>query len=100
MCIRNTCVCLPDYHGDPYIGCRPECVMNTDCQRNEACIRQKCTDPCINVCGQNAQCTVVNHIPTCSCLTGMIGNAFVACNPQRGNFRLFFMINDNYSFEL
>ena len=91
MCINNACVCLPDYRGDPYIGCRPECVMNNDCLRNQACIRQKCTDPCINICGLNALCTVVNHIPTCTCPTGMVGNAFVACNSRQGTFYCFFL---------
>lgn len=89
MCVRDQCVCLSDYQGDPYIGCRPECVMNTDCQRDKACIRNKCIDPCTNICGLNAQCTVINHIPTCSCLDGMIGNAFVSCAPTPNGNKFF-----------
>lgn len=84
MCINNVCVCLPDYQGDPYIGCRPECVMNTDCKKTQACIKQRCTDPCPNICGQNALCSTVNHIPICTCPTGMTGSAFISCSPPQG----------------
>lgn len=79
-CDNGVCTCLLEYQGDPYRGCRPECVLNTDCQRTQACLRNKCQDPCPGTCGQNAECSVVNHIPICSCLNGYIGNAFVLCN--------------------
>lgn len=75
------CTCLAEYQGDAYRGCRPECVLNNDCPRDKACVRNKCTDPCPGTCGQNAECTVINHIPTCTCLTGYGGNAFVLCTP-------------------
>ncbi|KAJ8938421.1 hypothetical protein NQ318_004707, partial [Aromia moschata] len=79
QCDDGTCTCLPEYQGDPYRGCRPECVLNSDCSRELACIRNKCKDPCPGTCGQNAQCAVINHIPTCSCDEGFRGNAFVLC---------------------
>lgn len=85
-CINGQCQCLPEYHGDPYFNCRPECVLSTDCDQNKACIRRKCVDPCVGVCGQNAICLVVNHIPMCSCVQGFSGNAFVGCNPVKGTF--------------
>ena len=75
----GVCTCLPGYHGDPNYGCRPECLQNPDCPNNRACINSKCEDPCPGVCGQNAECLVVNHIPMCSCPTGMTGNAFLSC---------------------
>ncbi|KAJ4432717.1 hypothetical protein ANN_21354 [Periplaneta americana] len=78
-CQSGLCTCLPDYQGDPYSACRPECVISTECQRNRACIRNKCVDPCLGTCGQNAQCSVVNHIPICSCASGYTGNPFVSC---------------------
>lgn len=78
-CDNGACVCLPEYQGDPYRGCRPECVLNSDCPRTQACLRKKCVDPCIGTCGQNAECSVMNHIPICTCLTGYVGNAFVVC---------------------
>lgn len=79
QCNKGSCACLPEYHGDPYVGCRPECLLNTDCPNNKACLRQKCVDPCPGTCGQNAECSVINHIPTCTCVTGYQGNAFVGC---------------------
>lgn len=81
QCQDGTCTCLPEYQGDPYAGCRPECVLSTDCPRNRACIRNKCSDPCPGTCGQGATCDVVNHIPMCSCPQGMSGNPFVQCRP-------------------
>lgn len=85
LCDDGVCTCLPEYQGDPYRGCRPECVLSNDCSRNKACIRNRCVDPCPGTCGQNAQCTVANHIPSCSCLEGFAGNAFVLCSKIAGN---------------
>lgn len=50
----GSCSCLPEYFGDPYTGCRPECVQNSECDRSKACINNKCKDPCPGVCGINA----------------------------------------------
>lgn len=82
VCEDGVCRCLPEYQGDPYTGCRPECVLSTDCPRDKTCIRNRCMDPCPGTCGQNAECKVINHIPTCSCLEGFSGNAFVLCFKQ------------------
>lgn len=87
VCTDGSCSCLSDYQGDPYIGCRPECILNNDCPLSRACIRNKCVDPCPGTCGENAQCNVYNHIPMCSCLPGMTGNAFLSCRPSRGMCR-------------
>lgn len=84
LCDNGVCSCLLDYQGDPYRGCRPECVLNNDCPRDKACIRSKCLDACVGTCGLNAQCTVTNHIPICSCLAGFTGNAFVSCSKLEG----------------
>lgn len=81
QCNDGICTCLPEYHGDPYAGCRPECVLNSDCNRDKACLRNKCVDPCPGTCAQNAVCEVINHIPMCTCPPGTEGNAFVACRP-------------------
>lgn len=80
--VRNditVCECIQDFHGDPYVGCRPECVLNSDCARNLACMNTKCRDPCPGVCGQAAVCTVTNHIPICTCPPGLSGDPFRAC---------------------
>lgn len=84
QCRAGECTCLPEYQGDPYRGCRPECVLSSDCVRDKACIRNKCSDPCPGTCGQNAQCSVINHIPMCSCSDGFTGNAFVLCSRIQG----------------
>ncbi|KAI4480699.1 hypothetical protein M0802_014155, partial [Mischocyttarus mexicanus] len=83
ICHNGTCTCLPEYHGDPYYGCRPECVQNPDCLLDKACVRNKCSDPCSEACGKNAQCIVINHTPMCSCPDGMSGNAFASCYPVK-----------------
>ncbi|CAB0029718.1 unnamed protein product, partial [Trichogramma brassicae] len=73
------CTCIPPYIGNPYSGCRPECMMNSDCNSNLACINQHCRDPCQGVCGVNAICEVINHIPSCSCKPGYTGEPFQSC---------------------
>lgn len=79
VCNNGQCSCYPEYRGDPYNECRPECVLSTECSPNKACIRNKCVDPCIGICGQGAECSVFNHIPTCNCPQGRTGDPFVQC---------------------
>lgn len=79
QCRDGVCNCLPEYTGNPYESCRPECVLSTECSRDKACIRNKCIDPCPGTCGQNAQCDVINHIPVCSCPAGYTGDPFSIC---------------------
>ena len=74
-----SCSCRLDYIGNPYVECKPECVVNAECARNLACVSQHCVDPCPGVCGAHASCTVLNHAPTCNCEPGYTGNAFIAC---------------------
>lgn len=78
------CECLPNYHGNPYENCRPECITNADCSMNTACIKNKCQDPCRGTCGINALCITTNHIPTCSCPERYTGNSFRICTPLIG----------------
>jgi hypothetical protein len=84
------CQCIPEYFGDPYVACRPECVVNSDCPSNKACQRLHCVDPCPGVCGINAECNVRNHIPTCTCRAGYIGDPFTECRlrPQGKIFHI------------
>lgn len=77
----GSCSCLPEYYGDPYIECRPECVMNSDCPKTKSCVNMKCVDPCVGVCSSNAECFVANHSPYCTCLSGYTGNPSVGCYP-------------------
>lgn len=60
------CSCLPHYYGKSP-NCRPECILNSDCPADQACINKKCSDPCKSTCGINAICSVVNRYPICSC---------------------------------
>lgn len=88
----GSCICLPEYQGDPYTGCRPECVVNSDCGRTRACVNNKCRDPCPGACGNNAECRVANHAPTCTCLPGYTGDPFTNCLlVQAGRLSSFFL---------
>lgn len=85
------CECLPEYQGNPYEGCRPECLISSDCIMSKACIKNKCRDPCPGTCGLSAICSVSNHIPICYCPEGTTGDAFRACQPipeSKGNLYL------------
>lgn len=77
-----TCTCLPNYQGSPP-QCRPECISNSECRYNLACINMKCKDPCVGSCGLNTECHVYNHIPQCTCLQGFVGNPFISCYIQQ-----------------
>lgn len=111
----GSCSCIPDYHGNPYEGCRPECILSSDCSPDKSCIRSKCVDPCPGICGTYATCTVINHIPSCNCINGYYGDPFTGCRSQptqglcespnvmlvysvRESFYIYFLINrDNTS---
>lgn len=55
-------------------------MTNSDCDRTKACLNNKCKDPCPGTCGLNAECKVVNHAPSCSCLPGYVGDPISACH--------------------
>lgn len=55
--------------------------MNTDCASDRTCFNNKCVDPCLGTCGQNAECRVINHAPLCYCFSGYTGNPLHACMP-------------------
>ena len=74
-----SCTCIRDYTGNPYIECKPECVVNAECPRHLACVNQHCVGPCPGVCGHHATCSVTNHVPQCRCDPGYQGDAFTAC---------------------
>lgn len=87
-----SCSCLETYVGLPP-NCRPECVINADCPSDKACINEKCRDPCPGSCGLNTRCSVYNHIPTCTCEEGYVGDPFVNCHlkPAEGEYVLKFL---------
>ena len=75
---RCQCTCTAGMIGSPP-NCRPECVVDSDCSQDKACINRKCQDPCPGLCGLNAKCDVRNHVPICICIPGFIGNPFSQC---------------------
>lgn len=85
---QAVCSCLPDYIGSPP-SCRPECIVNSECALDKACVNQKCADPCPNTCGLGAQCTTKNHSPICACPPGFTGDPFTRCSPQRKRTQYF-----------
>lgn len=82
---RAVCTCTENFVGDPKKGCKPECVLNTDCGSDKVCINYQCRDPCgiKNVCGLGAVCLCRDHMPTCICREGFTGNPFIQCVPKR-----------------
>ncbi|XP_026688064.1 neurogenic locus notch homolog protein 3-like, partial [Diaphorina citri] len=76
-----SCSCRPGYIGAPPI-CRPECIQNSECSYDKACMNEKCQDPCPGSCGYNADCKVINHTPICTCPEGYTGDAFNGCYPK------------------
>lgn len=60
--------------------CRPECLMDSDCPFDKACLSRKCSDPCPGSCGVNARCATIYHNPVCSCPTGLYGNPYEYCS--------------------
>lgn len=97
MCKGNfnnaTCVCKPNYIGDPLIGCRLNCSLTADCPRSFSCVNSKCIDPCENACGVRARCRVVNHSPICFCPNGMTGNPLTLCNKISNCKHVFFHLS-------
>lgn len=71
---------MKGYIGTPP-GCHPECVISSECSNNRACLNQKCVDPCIDACGTNTVCKVINHSPICNCKHLYTGDPFSRCNP-------------------
>lgn len=63
---HSVCSCLQGFIGTPP-QCRPECTTSSECAITQACVNQKCIDPCQGTCGLNARCEVFNHSPICSC---------------------------------
>ena len=74
-----SCSCLPEFLGSPPY-CRPECISNGECASNLICQNQKCVDPCPKLCGINAECHVISHIPNCICYNGYVGDPYSECS--------------------
>lgn len=76
---QAVCTCLPDMLGAPP-NCRPECSFVQDCPPSRTCISGRCVDPCVGACGNNALCTVHNHVPNCECISSQYkGDPYSGC---------------------
>lgn len=85
----TACSCLPGFSGTPP-NCElasDACEVSDECDANEACIEEKCINPCeMEICAVNAFCNVVHHSPMCTCATGYAGNPFKGCKPMPCKF--------------
>lgn len=76
---QSTCACLPEYIGVPP-NCRPECILNADCDPSKACSNNRCIDPCQpGTCAITARCQVINHSAICSCPPSYTGDPLIRC---------------------
>ena len=68
---------------------RPECTADPDCPQDQACINERCINPCIidNPCAPQARCTARAHHPVCTCPEGYGGDPYRQCYRR--------MYNDN-----
>lgn len=82
---KAVCSCPPNFIGNPKIECKLECLVNPDCSSHEACINNKCIDPCSldNICGMHAVCLCSEHTVTCICPEGYIGDPLYQCIYRR-----------------
>ncbi|XP_069969547.1 neurogenic locus notch homolog protein 4-like [Penaeus vannamei] len=86
---RPVCTCPTGFIGNPLVSCqRGECQGHNECPNHQACYAYQCQNPCYyngeSVCGRNADCTVKNHQPVCSCPQGYDGNPLSDCTIGRG----------------
>lgn len=82
---QAVCTCQPEYLGTPP-ACRPECLVSSECNQQQACIQRKCKNPCEGVCGLNTECKVINHSPICTCRPQYTGDPFSRCYLAPGDY--------------
>jgi len=118
---KASCSCPPNYLGDPYVRCRPVCLVRTqqfsllvivtgirnllsfifcsqvdsDCPNDKYCFKTvRCEDPCPGACGTNANCKAVYHRAECNCYPGYTGNPLTYCSRIESKFEKF--ATDNF----
>lgn len=92
---QGVCSCVRGYIGSPP-SCRPECVINSECPLNEACINQKCVDPCPGSCGQSGESSSWNLKKSRSCFYQFFRSVFYFIAKTTKSF-LFKRISPNFS---
>ncbi|XP_069186820.1 adhesive plaque matrix protein 2 isoform X1 [Procambarus clarkii] len=76
---RAVCSCIDNYLGNPLEECRPECEHHEQCDQNQHCRNNRCRNPCVDSCGENAICDVRNHQAVCSCPEYYQGDPYTRC---------------------
>jgi hypothetical protein len=63
------------------VEARPECRTDPECAQNQACLNERCIDPCLvkNPCAPQAQCNTRAHHPVCTCPEGYGGDPYRQC---------------------
>lgn len=73
---KAVCECPPGLNGNPLVSCVVlGCRSNDECPSNQACINNKCDNPCDKTatCANTEVCRVYNHRPQCACPPGTVG---------------------------
>lgn len=87
-CINNagsyTCGCVNGTVLDAKSGnCRlpGHCFSDDDCSEKTKCNNNNCVNPCekMSPCGENAECIVSKHTPTCECPQDSQGDPYKKC---------------------
>ena len=71
-----------------------ECTTDQDCPSRQACLQEKCKNPCeaISPCADRAKCTVHNTLPlrtmSCTCLPGYTGKGDERCEKIGESYHL------------
>lgn len=79
---RPICSCKKGFEGNPNIACHTiGCRSDSECDSGKSCINGNCIDPCIvnDLCGINAECSVLGNRAQCNCLSGYRGNPYERC---------------------
>lgn len=77
----DVALCNPCFGSDALYNphCRPECLSNSECPFDKACLSNRCIDPCQGACGPRARCQVIRHKAMCLCPEGLHGNPYEQC---------------------
>lgn len=63
------------------LACILGCRTDSNCPLDKSCINNKCTDLCLipTACGTNANCKIIDHTKSCTCVEPLEGNPYESC---------------------